>query len=239
VTCGFNVPCNLWDILEFSHQEVVTNHEVVDHIFETWACLIKGTPTSAGYFKLTILDQLSELVLGFIILSNIPHLKVFHLSKSESPVWVSDEFIHNSGKSNIDLAMLSHLVGTNIVLVNCLLETHVSPREWDQVNINCFILFSSLNQGSTFCMAWVLLLLSPSLPLLSKIVQVMFPLSTGLGPDLSLDLTLSLSCIVGVFVDLRLLLYIYIWIWLELKDLNILNMSLSVNFDSIYIVDDM
>lgn len=77
------MPSDSWLDTKFLEKELMSNHHVVDHVFEVGTGFIVHAPASIYKFKPTFFHKLVNNLLDFISLPPVPHREEFHLDISE------------------------------------------------------------------------------------------------------------------------------------------------------------
>jgi len=150
------MPSNSWFDSKFFEKELVTEHHVVDHVFEVRTGLIMHAPSSIYEFKSTFFHKLVDLLLDFISLSPVPHGKEFHLDISEFSLRVSLKFLNDSAQNEVNIRVLIKHIRTRVVSINSLQPANIVVSMGNQVYEQLLVLILSFDEGScvlpTFCL---------------------------------------------------------------------------------------
>ncbi len=96
VTEGVYLPAHPWSHSELSHDEFVTCHHVVYHIFVVGTGLIVHGPARVEQLESTLYDELADLVLQLVSLSGPPHREELHFDIRKASCGISEQLLDRS-----------------------------------------------------------------------------------------------------------------------------------------------
>jgi len=80
---------------EFFFEELKAIHVVVEHVVVDRASLVMHRPASIDHLKLSVFNQLPDVVLHLIRLFVPPHGEELHFNLRELPLWIIKQSINN------------------------------------------------------------------------------------------------------------------------------------------------
>lgn len=138
-----DVPTNSWCDPESLLDELVSEHHVIDYVIEMRSCLIIIDPTTIYKFQLSFLDELLDYLLSFVALSIPPHLEVTGGGLRKFSLWILLQFFNDTVECKSDTCQLLFHVGTRVILIDCLVPTHIIMRVGNTMYYQLFVLIFS------------------------------------------------------------------------------------------------
>jgi len=110
-------PANVWLHTKFSLQELMADIHVKNHILIVCACFICGNPASLGNFKLTILNDLLNLIFHLLIQVFIPSIEELHVDKGKLSCKVFIQLVHYTVENRLGGSSNRIHVCSRIILI--------------------------------------------------------------------------------------------------------------------------
>ena len=129
-----NLPSNSWFHTEFVQNPLLSMHHVVDHIFVDRTSFIMHRPASIENFKLTIADQVFNVLLCFIILLIVPSFEKGHFNFRKLSLWIGNKRFNHCCKLNLHISILCVLISSIKVFIKSLNPPNVIMRVRSDMN---------------------------------------------------------------------------------------------------------
>jgi hypothetical protein len=135
-----NIPSYSWGNSELLAEPLVTLNKVLDNILIVGSTLICMNPSSHEDLESALFNKFLKSFLSFLSGSNVPHVKEFHLNKSELSCMISLHLENDLGDDLFDSSMSSSLFHTCEVLIICFLPSHVIVTVRNHVHSKVLVL---------------------------------------------------------------------------------------------------
>ena len=99
-------PSNLWLDAELLVEESMTHVYVQDEVLIIRTCLVRRSPATLRYLKLTIVDESLDTILILLGKQLVPHIEVFHFDVRECSSGVSLKLINQCIEDVLDSSSL-------------------------------------------------------------------------------------------------------------------------------------
>ena len=120
-----DIPSNSWCNSKLLTEPLMTLNKVLNNILIVGSALICMDPSSHEDLESALLDKFLKSLLSLLSGSNVPHVKEFHLNKSELSSMVSLHLENDLGDDLFDSGMSNLLLHTCEVLIIGFLPSHV------------------------------------------------------------------------------------------------------------------
>ena len=152
VAKSINVPPNRGCVVELLLQPLVSHHEIAHDVLVVGISLVGSHPASHSNLKLSIIYQIFDNLLLWVVLPCIPHVKEFHFNVSKVSILIKQQLLNRLTQNQLDSFLLAIRVTTqpSIVLLKSLNPPHIIMRMRDHMHSELLVLVPPITDLPNF-----------------------------------------------------------------------------------------